>query len=52
MDEAFRVLDDGRVFVDYGPASMVITARRGEEPLSELAAAAFPLIRDSLARER
>ena len=49
MDEFLRTLDDGRVFVDYGPASMVITARREGEPLSELAAAAFPLIRDSLA---
>ncbi len=49
MDEFLRTLDDGRVFVDYGPASMVITARREGEPLSQLAAAAFPLIRDSLA---
>lgn len=48
MDEFLRILDDGRVFVDYGPASMVITARQGEESLSELAASAFPLIRDSL----
>lgn len=49
MDEFLRTLDDGRVFVDYGPASMVITARREGEPLSELACAAFPRIRDSLA---
>ena len=49
MDEFLRTLDDGRVFVDYGPASMVITARREGEPLSDLACAAFPLIRDSLA---
>ena len=47
MDEFLRTLDDGRVFVDYGPVSMVITARREGEPLSELARAAFPLIRDS-----
>lgn len=49
MDEFLRTLDDGRVFVDYGPASMVITARRGEETLSELARSAFPRIRDHLA---
>ena len=49
MDEAFRILDDGRVFFDYGPASMVVTARRGDEDLSELAASAFPFLRDSLA---
>jgi hypothetical protein len=49
MDEYLRTLDDGRVFVDYGPASMVITARREGEPLVELARGAFPLIRDSLA---
>ena len=49
MDEAFRILEDGRVFFDYGPASMVVTARRGDEELSALAAAAFPFLRDSLA---
>ena len=48
MDEAFRILDDGRVYFDYGPASMVVTARRGDEDLSDLAASAFPLLRDSL----
>ena len=48
MDEAFRILDDGRVFFDYGPASMVVTARRGDEDLSDLAALAFPFLRDSL----
>ena len=48
MDEAFRILDDGRVFFDYGPASMVVTARRGDEDLSDLAASAFPFLRDSL----
>ena len=49
MDDFLRTLEDGRVFVDYGPTSMVITAKSGNEMLSELAAAAFPLIRDALA---
>ena len=49
MEEFLHTLEDGRVFVDYGPASMVITARKGGEALSELARSAFPLIRDSLA---
>lgn len=49
MDEDFRILEDGRVFFDYGPASMVVTARRGDEELSALAASAFPFLRDSLA---
>lgn len=49
MDEFLRTLDDGRVFVDYGPASMVITARREGKPVPELASAAFPFLRDSLA---
>lgn len=49
MDEAFRVLDDGRVFVDYGPASMVITAKCGDEWLSQLACEAFPVIEAALA---
>lgn len=48
MDEAFRILEDGRVFFDYGPSSMVVTARCGDEVLSELAASAFPFLRDSL----
>jgi len=46
--ECVHVLPDGRVFVDYGPTSMVITARRQGTPLVELAEAAFPLIRDGL----
>ena len=49
MEDVLHTLEDGRVFVDYGPASMVITARRGGEMLPELARSAFPLIRDSLA---
>lgn len=48
MEQYMRPLSDGRVFVDYGPTSMVITARRQGAPLVELATAAFPLIRDSL----
>ena len=49
MSEFLRTLPDGRVFVDYGPVSMVITARRQGTPLPELAEAAFPLIEASLA---
>ena len=41
-------LPDGRVFVDYGPTSMVITARRQGAPAVDLAKAAFPLIQDAL----
>lgn len=48
MDECVQELPDGRVFVDYGPTSMVITARRAGQPLPELARAVFPLIRDAL----
>jgi len=47
-DEFVHTLSDGRVFVDYGPTSMVITARRQGEPLPQLAADVFPLIQDSL----
>lgn len=49
MDDFLRTLEDGRVFVDYGPTSMVITAKNGEENLSELGRAAFPVIKESLA---
>ena len=48
MSEFLQVLPDGRVFVDYGPTSMVITARRAGAPCPELAEAAFPLIQSSL----
>lgn len=44
-----HTLPDGRVFVDYGPVSMVITARRQGSPTPSLAEAAFPLIESSLA---
>lgn len=49
MSEYVHTLPDGRVFVDYGPASMVITARRQDSPLPELAEAAFPMIEVALA---
>ena len=49
MSVPLQVLPDGRVFVDYGPASMVITARRQGEPFPEAAEAAFPLIESALA---
>ena len=48
MSGFLQVLPDGRVFVDYGPTSMVITARRASAPCPELAEAAFPLIQSSL----
>ena len=41
-------LDDGRVFVDYGPVSMVITAVRGGKMDPALARSAFPVIREAL----
>ncbi|MEY8387556.1 hypothetical protein AALC17_09725 [Oscillospiraceae bacterium 38-13] len=49
MSEHLHTLPDGRVFVDYGPASMVITARRQGAPWPELAAAVFPLVEEALA---
>lgn len=49
MSDFLHTLPDGRVFVDYGPVSMVITARRQGSPIPALAEAAFPLIESSLA---
>lgn len=43
-DTAVHVLEDGKVFVDHGPVSMVITAREGSRMLTELAAESFPVI--------
>lgn len=47
-DKWVNILPDGRVFIDYGPTTMVITARRGEESLTELVVSAFPLIQKAL----
>ena len=47
-NDCVHALPDGRVFVDYGPTSMVITARREGSQLVELAEAVFPLIQQSL----
>lgn len=44
-----RVLEDGRVFIDYGPASMVVTARRDGENLHGLIKDAFPVLQAALA---
>lgn len=49
VSDFLHTLPDGRVFVDYGPVSMVITARRQGSPFPALAEAAFPLIESSLA---
>ena len=46
--EQIYELDDGRVFVDYGPVSMVITAARGGKNDPALAKTAFPVIREAL----
>lgn len=48
ISEFVHALSDGRVFVDYGPTTMVITARCQGKPVPELAAEAFPLIQDGL----
>lgn len=43
-EENCRVLEDGRVYVDYGPVSMVIMARNGKGMMTELAYSSFPVI--------
>lgn len=43
-----QTLSDGRVFIDYGPVSMVLAASDGEKMLSALCAAAFEVIEASL----
>lgn len=42
------VLEDGRVFIDYGPVSMVITARNSSSVLTGLAVESFSVIPDAL----
>lgn len=50
MDEQMRELGAGRVFFDYGPVSMVVTAERDGEGDTELCRSAFPVI-DGCLRE-
>ncbi len=44
----FRVLEDGKVYVDYGPVSMVIMADKDGLPLTELCCQAFAVIEEGL----
>lgn len=43
-----RDLAPGRVFVDYGPVCMVVSAWEGEEPRTDLCRRAFGAVRDVL----
>ena len=43
-----RELAPGRVFFDYGPVSMVVTAERSGEGDTELCRSAFPVIDNCL----
>ena len=47
-DEQMRELAPGRVFFDYGPVSMVVTAERNGEGDTELCRSAFPVIDNCL----
>ena len=47
-DEQMRELAPGRVFFDYGPVSMVVTAERSGEGDTELCRSAFPVIDNCL----
>lgn len=43
-DDAVRILASGQVFYDYGPVSMVVSAKRGGMDDTELCRSAFPVI--------
>ncbi|HCP15334.1 MAG TPA: hypothetical protein DIT32_06160 [Peptococcaceae bacterium] len=45
-----RILSPGKVFIDYGPASMVVMAFQGEAPLTGLCQSAFAIV-DAALRE-
>jgi len=47
-NDALRVLADGKVFVDYGPVSMVIMARNPSSMMTELALESFAVIHQGL----
>lgn len=41
MNEAVRILPEGRVLIDYGPVTMTLSAETGGKPRPELCCAAF-----------
>ncbi|MDF2927151.1 MAG: hypothetical protein K0R57_6065 [Paenibacillaceae bacterium] len=41
MNDAVRILDGGRVLIDYGPVTMTLLAENGGKPRPELCCAAF-----------
>lgn len=45
---AVQTLKDGRVFIDYGPVSMVITAKGSNGMMTDAAADSFSVIEESL----
>lgn len=49
-NDTMRVLSPGKVFIDYGPVSMVLMAFQGEEPLTGLCQSAFAIV-DAALRE-
>lgn len=51
-DEAVRILTSGQVFFDYGPVSMVVTAKRGGMEDTELCRSAFPVVEACLGELR
>lgn len=48
IEDAVRVLPDGRVLIDYGPVTMVVLAERGGAPDVELCRSAFAVVDDEL----
>jgi ApbE superfamily uncharacterized protein (UPF0280 family) len=45
-----HTLNGGQTFIDYGPVSMVITAKIGNKICRDLAEEAFPIIKDVLSK--
>ncbi|MDR1194342.1 MAG: hypothetical protein LBK98_09310 [Peptococcaceae bacterium] len=43
-----RVLEDGKVYIDYGPVSMVIMADKDGSPLTDLCCQAFDIVDEGL----
>lgn len=48
-EEAVRVLEDGKVFFDYGPVSMVVFARKDNKMMPKLCVEGFQVVEETLA---
>lgn len=47
--EAIKILEDGKVFFDYGPVSMVLFAKKNNDMMTQLCVDSFQIVEETLA---